>query len=121
MNIEWQNYTILSPAKTISYVFTPEQQRHNEENLLINLTDSWYWGDIIPDLVGIYNPDGNTFLLFPNLFLVPPWSSKYSMLLEYIGILGNDPLSSFAGGGFKGKSIFLMQFQYNFSFLQSRN
>ncbi len=120
MNIEWQNYTILSPAKTISYVFTPEQQRHNEENLLINLTDSWYWGDVIPDLVGIYNPDGNTFLLFPNLFLVSPWSNKYSVLLEYIGILSNDVLASYAGGGFKGKSIFLMQFQYNFSLLQSR-
>ena len=51
---------------------------------------------------------------------MPPWSSKYSLLLEYIGILGNDPLSSFAGGGFKGKSIFLMQWQYNFSFLQAR-
>jgi len=119
MNIEWQNYTILSPAKTISYVFTPEQQRHNEENLLINLTDSWYWGDIVPDLVGIYNPDGNTFLLFPNLFVTFPWSSKYSVLLEYIGILSNDVLSSYAGGGFKGKSIFLTQFQYNFSVLQS--
>lgn len=119
MNIEWQNYTILSPSKYISYVFTPEQQRHNEENLLINLTDSWYWGDIVPDLVGIYNPDGNTFLLFPNLFLTPPWSAKYSVLLEYIGILSNDVLSSYAGGGFKGKSIFLAQFQYNFSFLQS--
>jgi hypothetical protein len=115
MNLEWNNYTILSPSKTMTYTFTPEGWRHNEDNLLLNVTDSWHWGAVVPTLVGIYNPDGSTFLLFPNLLLVPPWTSKYSLMLQYIGILGNDVLSSYAGGGFKGKSIFLMQFQYNFS------
>lgn len=114
-NLEWNNYTIMSPSKTMVYTFTPEQWRHNEENILLNLTDNWYWGAIVPDLVGIYNPDGNTFLVFPNILIVPPWTSKYSLLLEYIGIMSNDPLSEYAGGIFKGKSMFLMQFQYNFS------
>ncbi|MGH7905280.1 MAG: hypothetical protein ACREP6_01495, partial [Candidatus Binataceae bacterium] len=119
MNLEWNNYTILSPSHAMVYTFEPERWRHNEENILLNLTDSWHWGDIIPDLVGIYNPDGNTFLVFPNIALIPPWSNKYSLVLEYIGILGNDVMSQFAGGGFKGKSIFLMQFQYNFSIVSS--
>ena len=114
-NLEWNNYTIMSPSKTMVYTFTPEQWRHNEENILLNLTDNWYWGAFVPDLVGIYNPDGNTFLVFPNILIVPPWTSKYSLLLEYIGIMSNDPLSEYAGGIFKGKSMFLMQFQYNFS------
>jgi hypothetical protein len=114
-NLEWQNYMIMSPSRYMVYPFTPEQQRHNEDNILLNLTDSWHWGSIIPDLVGIYNPDGNTFLLFPNIVLVPPWSTKYNLLLEYIGILSNDVMASYAGGGFKGKSMFLMEFQYNFS------
>jgi hypothetical protein len=35
-------------------------------------------------------------------------------MLEYIGIQSNDKYSAFAGGVFKGKSILLFQFQYNF-------
>ncbi len=119
-NLEWNNYTILSPSKTMVYTFTPEQWRHNEENLLFALSDSWYWGAVTPTLVGIYNPDATTFLFFPNVVFVPPWSSKYSVMLEYIGILSNDVLSSYAGGVFKGRSMFLMTFQYNFSLAQAR-
>jgi len=120
-NLEWNNYTILSPAKTMVYTFTSEGWRHNEENLLLNVSDSFYWGAVVPSLTGIYNPDGSTFLLFPNVVLTPPWTSKYSLMLQYIGILGNDKYSSYAGGGFKGKSIFLAQFQYNFTFLKGGN
>ena len=68
----------------------------------------------------IWNPSGNTTLLFPTIVLTPPWTSKYFVMLEYIGVLGNDKFNSFAGGTFKGKSILLMQWQYNFAMIEGR-
>ena len=69
---------------------------------------------------GIYNPDGNTWELFPNVVLTPPWTDKYFVNLQYIGILSNDRFSAYAGGVFKGKDIFLLQFQYNFNLIRGR-
>lgn len=112
--LEWQNYSILSSTKNLVYDFYGEHWRHDEENLLLSAGTSWYWGAIAPTLTGIYNPDGSTFLLFPNTVLTPPWTNKYFLSLLYIGIISNDKYSSFAGGTFKGKSILMMQFQYNF-------
>jgi len=64
----------------------------------------------------------------------PPWTSKYSLMLQYIGILSNDKYStanaklspgrrpsSYAGGVFKGKSILLLQFQYNFNLIRGNS
>ena len=79
---------------------------------------SWWWGAVVPSLTAIYNPDGNTWTMFPNVVLTPPWSNKYSLMLQYIGILGNDRYSAYAGGGFKGKSLMLMQFQYSFNLVR---
>jgi len=42
-------------------------------------------------------------------------------MLQYIGILINDKYSSYAGGVFKGKSIVLMQFQYNFDLIRGKS
>jgi hypothetical protein len=42
-------------------------------------------------------------------------------VLQYIGILSNDKYSSYAGGVFKGKSILLMQFQYNFNLIRGKS
>jgi hypothetical protein len=117
VNLEWQNYTILSPGKNLVYLGYTEKWRHNEENLLLNLGTSWWWGAIAPTWTSIYNPDGNTFLLFPSVTLTPPWTNQYLMRLQYVGILGNDKYSAFSGGIFKGKSIFLTQFQYNFNLM----
>jgi hypothetical protein len=116
-NLEWNNYTILSPNKNMVYSGYAERWRHNEENLLLSASTSWWWGAIVPTLTGIYNPDGNTWELFPNVILTPPWTDKYFLNLQYIGILSNDKFSAYAGGIFKGKSILLMQFQYNFDLI----
>jgi hypothetical protein len=64
----------------------------------------------------IYNPNGTTFEFFPSLLLTPTWTEKYFLSLKYIGILGTDKYN-LDGGFFKGKSMFIAQFQYNFSLL----
>jgi hypothetical protein len=120
-NLEWNNYTILSPNKDLVYSGYAERWRHNEENLLFNASTSWWWGAANPTLTSIYNPDGDTWELFPNVVFTPPWTDKYSLMLQYIGILSNDRYSSYAGGVFKGKSIFLMQFQYNFDLIRGKS
>jgi len=119
-NLEWNNYTVLSPNKGMVYGGYAEQWRHNEENVLLNASTSWWWGAAVPTFTGIYNPDGDTWELFPSVVLTPPWSDKYFLSLQYIGILSNDRFSAYAGGVFKGKSIFLMQFQYNFNLIHGR-
>jgi hypothetical protein len=55
------------------------------------------------------------------MIFTPPWTNKYSLILQYIGVLSNDQYSSYAGGVFKGKSIFLMQFQYNFDLIGGKS
>jgi hypothetical protein len=120
-NLEWNNYTILSPNKDLVYGGYAERWRHNEENLLFNANTSWWWGAVSPTFTSIYNPDGDTWELFPNVVLTPPWTNKYSLMLQYIGILSNDKYSSYAGGVFKGKSILLMQFQYNFNLIRGKS
>jgi hypothetical protein len=117
-NFEWNNYTILSPKKDMVYGGYAERWRHNEENFLFGANTSWWWGAVAPTATVIYNPDGNTFELFPSVVLTPPWTNKYFLMLQYIGVLGNDRYSAYAGGVFKGKSMFLMQFQYNFSLVR---
>jgi uncharacterized protein DUF1302 len=117
-NLEWNNYTILSPGKDLVYGGYAERWRYNEENLLFNASTSWWWGAILPTWSSIYNPDGDTWELFPNVVITPPWTDKYSLMLQYIGILSNDRYSAYAGGVFKGKNLLLMQFQYNFSLVR---
>jgi hypothetical protein len=93
-----------------------EKVHHNDYNVLFNIGDSWWWGAFAPTWTMIWNPDGQTWLFFPNVVLTPPWTNKYFMKLGYIGELGTNPFGA-AGGVFKGKSILLAQFQYNFSIL----
>ena len=120
-NLEWNNYTILSPNRDMVYGGYAERWRHNEENVLLSASTSWWWGAVVPTFTGIYNPDGNTWELFPNVVLTPPWTDKYFLSLQYIGILSNDKFSNYAGGVFKGKSILLIQFQYNFNLIHGRS
>ena len=88
----------------------------NDINMLLNVGATWYWGAIAPTWTMIYNPNGTTFEFFPSLQLTPTWTDKYFMTLKYIGILGTDKYN-LDGGFFKGKSMFISQFQYNFSLL----
>jgi hypothetical protein len=120
-NFEWNNYTILSPRKDLVYSGYVEQWRHNEENLLFNVSTSWWWGSVVPTGTAIYNPDGDTWELSPSVVFTPPWTNKYSLMLQYIGVLGNDKFSSYAGGVFKGKSLMLLQFQYNLDLIRGRS
>ena len=46
-NLEWNNYTILSPNKDLVYGGYADRWRHNEENLLFNASTSWWWGAIV--------------------------------------------------------------------------
>jgi hypothetical protein len=120
-NLEWNNYTILSPNKGMVYGGYAEGWRHNEESLLFSAGTNWWWGAVAATPAGIYNPDGNTWELFPNVVLTPPWTDKYSLMLQYIGILSNDKYSAYAGGVFKGKSMFLIQFQYDFDLIRGNS
>jgi hypothetical protein len=45
------------------------------------------------------------------MIFTPPWTNKYSLMLQYIAVLSNNKYSYYARGVFKGKSILLMQFQ----------
>jgi hypothetical protein len=120
-NLEWNQYTISGYGKNLVYSFYAERWRHNEEQILFSTNTNWWWGAILPTYTMIWNPSGNTTLLFPTLVLTPPWTNKYFATLGYIGILGNDKFNSFASGIFKGKSILYMQFQYNFNLIKGRS
>lgn len=111
----------MSPNKDMVYGGYAERWRHNEENLLFSANTSWWWGAVVFTPSAIYNPDGNTWELFPSVVLTPPWTSKYFMTLQYVGVLSNDKYGAFAGGTFNGKNILLMQFQYNFDLVRGRH
>jgi hypothetical protein len=120
-NLEWNQYTISGYGKNLVYSFYAERWRHNEEQILFDVTTSWWWGAVIPTYAMIWNPSGDTTLLFPTLVMTPPWTNKYFATLGYVGILGNDRLNSFSGGVFKGKSLLYMGFQYNFQPIKGRS
>jgi hypothetical protein len=113
-NLEWNQFCITGYGKNLVYPFYAERWRHNEEQILFSANTSFWWGAFLPTYTMIWNPSGNTTLLFPTLTVTPPWTNKYFATLGYIGILGNDKFNSFAAGTFKGKSILYMAFQYNF-------
>ena len=119
-NLEWNNYSILSPNKDLVYGGYAERWRHNEENVLFSASTSWWWGAVVLTPSAIYNPDGNTWEFFPSMALTPPWTNKYLMTLQYVGVVSNDKYSAFAGGNFRGKNILLLQFQYNFDLVRGR-
>ena len=90
----------------------------NGVSALFNIGTSWWWNDFNPTWTMIYNPKGNTFLLFPSKVLNPPWTKRYFLKLQAIEVLGSDRLS--AGGGLlKGQSLLSAQFQYNFNICRS--
>ena len=120
-NFEWNNYSILSPNKGMVYSGYAERWRHNEENVLLSASTSWWWGAVVPTWTSIFNSDGDTWELFPSVELTPPWTSRYSLTLQYIATLGNDKFSAYAGGTFKGKNLLLLQFQYNFDLIRGRS
>ena len=117
VNLEWNNDTVLSPNRWEEQAFTFLPYRHNESSLLFGITDAWWYGAISPFWGMIYNPDGNTFLLFPSLTLTPPWTAQYFFTLGYIGIISNNIQDSYIGANLKGKNMAFMRFQWNFNAL----
>jgi hypothetical protein len=115
-NLEWNNTTILSPSKTMVYSASALHRYHNEEQFLLSLGTSFLWNEFQPNLTGIYNPDGTLFQVFPTILLQPHWTSNYTLRLQYIGIFGNNKYAP-QGGLYKGKSLFVGTFQYNFNLL----
>ncbi len=119
-NLEWNQFTISGYGKNLVYTNYAERWRHNEEQILFSTNTSFWWGAILPTYTMIWNPSGNTSLLFPTVTVTPPWTNKYFATLGYVGILSNDKFNSFSGGIFKGKSLLYMQFQYNFQAIKGR-
>ncbi len=115
-HLEWNNFTILSPSKLMVYGNSAMHRYHNDENVLLSVGSSWLWNEIAPTLTGIYNPDGTTFEVFPDLLLTPHWTNKYTLDFKYISVFGNNKYGG-AGGVFKGKSMFVWTAQYNFNLL----
>jgi hypothetical protein len=89
----------------------------NNVSTLFNIGTSWMWNDIEPAWTMIYNPNGESFLLFPSVTLNPPWTKKYFMKLQAIEILSGNAGAQQAGGALKGQSLLTAQFQYNFNLL----
>jgi hypothetical protein len=80
------------------------------------VSTSWWWGAISPSWFNQYNPEGETWLIFPTLQLTPPWTNKYFTTLGWVEILGTDRYN-LNGGLFKGKNMLTAGFQYNFSLM----
>jgi hypothetical protein len=113
-NLEIQGTTLLSPSKYMQGAAgTLNRVYHNDINILLNVGSSWRWGSIAPSWTMIFNPNGQTWELFPSVVLTPTWTSKYFLKLQYIGVLGTNQYG-LDGGLFKGKSQLVAQFQYNF-------
>ncbi len=93
-----------------------ERAYHNNVEMLASVGTSWWWGAVSPNWTTIYAPEGLTFLSFPSVQLVPPWTNKYFMKLEWVDVQGTDKFG-LDGGVFKGKDLFFAQFQYNFSLM----
>jgi hypothetical protein len=114
--LEWNNLTILSPSKTMEQSVSAIHRYHNDENFLLTTGTSWLWNEFAPTLTGIYNPNGTTFEVFPDLLISPHWTSNYTLDLKYIGVFGKQKYGA-DGGVFKGKSLLIFTFQYNFNLL----
>jgi hypothetical protein len=115
-NLEVTDSITMDNAKTMPFNGNDVSEANNKNgvNILFNLGTSWWWNDFAPTWTMIYNPKGNTFLLFPALVLNPPWTKKYFMKLQAIEVMGGDR-ESLGGGLFKGESLLTAQFQYNFN------
>jgi hypothetical protein len=93
-----------------------EHAYHNDVEMLASVSTSWWWGAIAPDWTTIFDPNGLTFLSFPNITLTPPWTNKYFLKVEWVDVQGTNTFG-LDGGVFKGKDLLFAQFQYNFSLL----
>jgi hypothetical protein len=124
-NLEFQDFITLDGANSMMEAFgpytggalEPESNIKNNVSTLFNLGTSWLWNDIAPTWTMIFSPKGRSFLLFPSVVLNPPWTKAYFLKLQAIEILGGDLDYSQGGGIFKGESMLLAQFQYNFNLL----
>jgi hypothetical protein len=118
VNFEWENITVLDSSDSMLEAQGVLTKLHkHEENLLVNVGTSWWWGAVAPGFGAIYNPDGTTFLLQPSVTLTPPWTNKYFFKIGSVTILGNDKYAFTAGGSLKGLTNIFAQFQYNFNLL----
>jgi hypothetical protein len=87
----------------------------NQVYSLASIGAGFFWEDVEPTWTMIYQPQGNTFALFPTLVLNPPWTKKYFMKLQAIEVMGGNRAQGL--GLFKGQSLLTAQFQYNFNLL----
>jgi hypothetical protein len=116
VNLEYQGLTILDSNKNMlaSGAYRPRVYK-NDTNFALNVGESWWNGAIAPVWTSAFNPAGKTLLLFPSFTFIPPWTNSYFLKTQYIGIFGDNKY--YGGGVFKGKSMFVFSFQYNFNLL----
>jgi hypothetical protein len=116
-NFELNGTTILSYNDLMNTAGHFERLYHNNVNLLFDIDTSWWWSAITPGWTSIYNPNRQTWLLFPSCVFMPPWTNK---LLHEASVDRNPGLEQVRPGwsAFKGKSMLIAQFQYNFSIFQ---
>jgi hypothetical protein len=116
VNLEELQTTVMDNSKYFAeFNALSVAQLKNDVQLLFNIGTSWWWSDFAPSWTMIWDPKGDNFALFPSITLNPPWTKKYFMKLQAIEVLGGDRMQNV--GLFKGESLLLAQFQYNFNIL----
>ena len=115
-NVEVYDQIMMDHRKTFTLGnavdFNPPK---NDVSLLLNVGTSWLWNDVAPTYTMIYQPTGNNMAIFPQVIVNPPWTKKYFVKLQAIELVGGNRMSGV--GLFKGQSMLLSTFQYNFNLL----
>jgi uncharacterized protein DUF1302 len=114
-NLEIYDQIIMDYKKTFVSNAVSNNMPKNDVSLLLNVGTSWLWNDIQPSYTMIFAAKGRNMAIFPAVVLNPPWTKKYFMKVQAIELLGGDKLSGV--GFFKGQSMILATFQYNFNLL----
>ena len=114
-NLEVFDQIIMDHKKTFDFNAESVNPQKNDVSLLFNIGTSWLWNDIQPTYTMIFSPKGRSMAIFPAVVLNPPWTKKYFMKVQAIELLGGD--KQYGVGFFKGQSMILTTFQYNFNIL----
>ena len=114
-NLEVYDQIIMDYKKSFVFNAVSNNFPKNDVSVLLNVGTSWLWNDIQPTYTMIFSAKGRNMAIFPAVVLNPPWTKKYFMKVQAIELLGGDKLSGV--GFFKGQSMLLATFQYNFNLL----
>jgi hypothetical protein len=111
----FDNITMDNNKVTPVTALDSQRNSKNQVYTLQSIGTGFFWEDIEPTWTQIYQPQGNTFALFPTVVLNPPWTKKYFVKFQAIEVMGGNRLQGL--GLFKGQSLLTAQLQYNFNIL----